>query len=46
MKIDFGHLIQLGKCIKYIIENTFGKGEKEIDEVQGQREHNTSGTLH
>lgn len=35
MKIDFGHLIQLGKSIKYIVENTFGKGEKEMNEVQG-----------
>ena len=35
MKIDFGHLIQSGKSIKYIVENTFGKGEKEMNEVQG-----------
>lgn len=35
MKIDFAHLIYLGKCTKYIIENTFGKGEKEMNDVQG-----------
>lgn len=35
MKIDFHHLMQLGKSSKYIVENTFGKGEKEMNEVQG-----------
>lgn len=39
MKINFTHLIYLGKHIKYIVEGTFAKGEKDVNEDQGRREY-------
>ena len=34
------------KYIKCIVEDTFGKGEKEVNEVQEWREYKMGGTLH
>lgn len=38
MKINFVHLIYSGKYTRWIVEGTFGKGEKKVNEDLGYSE--------